>query len=63
MKVMADGFNDGNGTCLDVKIPSRKVILTLDIDYGRYDARRHRNTYDLWIYTTEKILIYIRKVS
>lgn len=54
MKVMADGFNDGNGTCLDVKIPSRKVILTLDIDYGRYDARRHRNTYDLWIYTTEK---------
>lgn len=56
MKVMADGFNDGNGTCLDVKIPSRKVILTLDIDYGRYDARRHRNTYDLWIYTTEKNL-------
>ena len=56
MKVMADGFNDGNGTCLDVKIPSRKVILTLDIDYGRYDARRHRNTYDLWIYTTEKSL-------
>ena len=56
MKVMADGFNDGNGTCLDVKIPSRKVVLTLDIDYGRYDARRHRNTYDLWIYTTEKNL-------
>lgn len=56
MKVMADGFNDGNGACLDVKIPSRKVILTLDIDYGRYDARRHRNTYDLWIYTTEKNL-------
>lgn len=56
MKVMANGFNDGNGTCLDVKIPSRKVILTLDIDYGRYDARRHRNTYDLWIYTTEKSL-------
>ena len=56
MKVMADGFNDGNGTCLDVKIPSRKVILTLDIDYGRYDARRHSNTYDLWIYTTEKNL-------
>lgn len=56
MKVMADGFNDGNGACLDVKIPSRKVILTLDIDYGRYDARRHRNTYDLWIYTTEKSL-------
>lgn len=56
MKVMANGFNDGNGACLDVKIPSRKVILTLDIDYGRYDARRHRNTYDLWIYTTEKSL-------
>lgn len=56
MKVMADGFNDGNGACLDVKILSRKVILTLDIDYGRYDARRHRNTYDLWIYTTEKNL-------
>lgn len=56
MKVMANGFNDGNGACLDVKIPSRKVILTLDIDYGRYDARRHRNTYDLWIYTTEKNL-------
>ena len=56
MKVMADGFNDGNGACLDVKIPSRKVILTLDIDYGRYDARRHRNTYELWIYTTEKSL-------
>lgn len=56
MKVMADGFNDGNGACLDVKIPSRKIILTLDIDYGRYDARRHRNTYDLWIYTTEKNL-------
>lgn len=56
MKVMANGFNDGNGACLDVKIPSRKVILTLDIDYGRYDARRHHNTYDLWIYTTEKSL-------
>ena len=61
MKVMADGFNDGNGTCLDVKIPSRKVILTLDIDYGRYDARRHRNTYDLWIYTTEKSLDIYKK--
>ena len=61
MKVMADGFNDGNGTCLDVKIPSRKVILTLDIDYGRYDARRHRNTYDLWIYTTEKNLDIYKK--
>ena len=61
MKVMADGFNDGNGTCLDVKIPSRKVILTLDIDYGRYDARRHRNTYDLWIYTTEKNLDIYQK--
>ena len=56
MKVMANGFNDGNGACLDVKIPSRKVILTLDIDYGRYDARRHGNTYDLWIYTTKKSL-------
>ena len=61
MKVMADGFNDGNGTCLDVKIPSRKVILTLDIDYGRYDARRHRNTYDLCIYTTEKNLDIYKK--
>ena len=61
MKVMANGFNDGNGTCLDVKIPSRKVILTLDIDYGRYDARRHRNTYDLWIYTTEKNLDIYKK--
>ena len=61
MKVMADGFNDGNGTCLDVKIPSRKVVLTLDIDYGRYDARRHRNTYDLWIYTTEKSLDIYKK--
>ena len=61
MKVMADGFNDGNGTCLDVKIPSRKVILTLDIDYGRYDARRYRNTYDLWIYTTEKNLDIYKK--
>ena len=61
MKVMADGFNDGNGACLDVKIPSRKVILTLDIDYGRYDARRHRNTYDLWIYTTEKSLDIYKK--
>lgn len=61
MKVMADGFNDGNGACLDVKIPSRKVILTLDIDYGRYDARRHRNTYDLWIYTTEKNLDIYKK--
>ena len=61
MKVMANGFNDGNGTCLDVKIPSRKVILTLDIDYGRYDARRHRNTYDLWIYTTEKSLDIYKK--
>lgn len=61
MKVMADGFNDGNGTCLDVKIPSRKVVLTLDIDYGRYDARRHRNTYDLWIYTTEKNLDIYKK--
>lgn len=61
MKVMADGFNDSNGTCLDVKIPSRKVILTLDIDYGRYDARRHRNTYDLWIYTTEKNLDIYKK--
>ena len=61
MKVMADGFNDGNGTCLDVKIPSRKVILTLDIDYGWYDARRHRNTYDLWIYTTEKSLDIYKK--
>lgn len=61
MKVMADGFNVGNGTCLDVKIPSRKVILTLDIDYGRYDARRHRNTYDLWIYTTEKSLDIYKK--
>ena len=61
MKVMADGFNDGNGTYLDVKIPSRKVILTLDIDYGRYDARRHRNTYDLWIYTTEKNLDIYKK--
>lgn len=61
MKVMADGFNDGNGTCLEVKIPSRKVILTLDIDYGRYDARRHRNTYDLWIYTTEKNLDIYKK--
>lgn len=61
MKVMADGFNDGNGTCLDVRIPSRKVILTLDIDYGRYDARRHRNTYDLWIYTTEKSLDIYKK--
>ena len=56
MKVMADGFNDGNGACLDVKIPSRKVVLTLAIDYGKYDARRHSNTYDLWIYTTEKDL-------
>ncbi len=61
MKVMADGFNDGNGACLDVKIPSRKVVLTLDIDYGRYDARRHRNTYDLWIYTTEKSLDIYKK--
>ena len=61
MKVMANGFNDGNGACLDVKIPSRKVILTLDIDYGRYDARRHRNTYDLWIYTTEKSLDIYKK--
>lgn len=61
MKVMANGFNDGNGTCLDVKIPSRKVILTLDIDYGRYDARRHRKTYDLWIYTTEKSLDIYKK--
>ena len=61
MKVMADGFNDGNGTCLDVKIPSRKVILTLDIDYGRYDARIHRNTYDLCIYTTEKNLDIYKK--
>ena len=61
MKVMANGFNDGNGTCLDVKIPSRKVILALDIDYGRYDARRHRNTYDLWIYTTEKSLDIYKK--
>ena len=61
MKVMANGFNDGNGTCLDVKIPSRKVILTLDIDYGRYDARRHLNTYDLWIYTTEKNLDIYKK--
>ena len=61
MKVMADGFNDGNGACLDVKIPSRKIILTLDIDYGRYDARRHRNTYDLWIYTTEKNLDIYKK--
>ena len=61
MKVMADGFNDGNGVRLDVKIPSRKVILTLDIDYGRYDARRHRNTYDLWIYTTEKNLDIYKK--
>ena len=61
MKVMANGFNDGNGVCLDVKIPSRKVILTLDIDYGRYDARRHRNTYDLWIYTTEKDLSIFKR--
>ena len=61
MKVMADGFNDGNGACLDVKIPSRKVILTLDIDCGKYDARRHRNTYDLWIYTTEKDLSIFKK--
>ena len=56
MKVMADGFNDGKGVQLDVKVPSRKVILTLAIDYGKYDARKHSNTYDLWIYTTEKSL-------
>ena len=61
MKVMAKGFNDGNGACLDVKIPSRKVILTLAIDYGKYDARRHSNTYDLWIYTTEKDLSIFKK--
>ena len=56
MKVMAKGFNDGNGVQLDVKVPSRKVLLTLAIDYGKYDARRPSNTYDLWIYTTEKSL-------
>ena len=56
MKVMADGFNDGKGVQLDVKVLSRKVILTLAIDYGKYDARKHSNTYDLWIYTTEKSL-------
>ena len=61
MKVMADGFNDGNGVHLDVKIPSRKVVLTLAIDYGKYDARRHSNTYDLWIYTTEKDLSIFKK--
>lgn len=61
MKVMADGFNDGDGACLDVKIPSRKVILTLAIDYGKFDARRHSNTYDLWIYTTEKDLSIFKK--
>lgn len=59
MKVIANGLYDGVHN--DVRILSRKVVLSLSVDDDSDGQTRPSNTYDLWIYTTPKDIISLHK--
>lgn len=59
MKVRANRLDDG-AHC-DIRVASRKVIMTLTLNGDTATKQQPSNSYEMWIYTTPKNIINIHK--